>query len=411
MAQSPKPVVNMATIKIKFRPSSVRTKEGTLFYQVIQNRIVRQVNTKYKLLPSEWDRSLVEIVFPQYDDQRRNYLLTIKERVSEDIHRLKKVITLLEQKRRLYTADDVVSAYLSPMTRDTLFTFIEDVIEGLKRIGKIRTSETYTSTLHSFMRFRGGRDILLNEIDSDLMIAYEAYLKQGGISMNTSSFYMRNLRAIYNRALEKELMQKKNPFKHVYTGVDKTVKRAISLKDIKQIKEMDLSLYPALSYARDLFLFSFYTRGMSFIDMAYLKKSDLKNNILTYRRRKTGQQLFIKWEKAMQAIINQYDTSHTPYLLPIIKYAGEDERQQYQYASAIINRKLKVIGNKLRLPIPLTMYCARHSWASIAKSKNIPISVISEGMGHDSEMTTQIYLSSLDTVAVDRANKLILKSL
>lgn len=222
---------------------------------------------------------------------------------------------------------------------------------------------------------------------------------------------MRTLRAIYNRAVEKELILQRNPFKHVYTGIDKTVKRAIPIKNIRQIRDLDLTLNPMLDYARDIFMFSFYTRGMSFIDMAFLKKKDLNNGILSYRRQKTNQQLFIKWEKPMQEIVNKYDTSGTPYLLPIIQNCEIDIRRQYKNASHLINTKLKKIGEQLELPIPLTSYVARHAWASIAKSKNIPVSTISEAMGHDSEHTTRIYLASLDTAVVDKANSLILKLL
>ena len=157
---------------------------------------------------------------------------------------------------------------------------------------------------------------------------------------------------------------------------------------------------------------SFYTRGMSFVDMAYLRKKDLQNGVLSYRRRKTGQLLFIKWEKCMQEIVDKYDTSQSNYLLPIIKPFGDiDERKQYIYAAHNINRCLKIIGKELGLSVSLTLYVARHAWASIAKSKNVPLSVISEGMGHDSEATTRIYLASLDTVAIDKANSMILKSL
>ena len=222
---------------------------------------------------------------------------------------------------------------------------------------------------------------------------------------------MRILRAVYNRAVEKELTSNRNPFKHVYTGVDKTVKRAIPLKAIKKIKNLDLSLHPALDFARDMFLFSFYTRGMSFIDMAYLKKKDLQNGILSYRRHKTGQQLFIKWEKCMQEIADKHKADNgSPYLLPILKYPY-DSRSQYKNALYRTNKNLKEIAKLAGLSIPLTLYVARHSWASIAKSKNIPISIISEGMGHDSEMTTQIYLASLDNSVVDKANTQILREL
>jgi len=183
------------------------------------------------------------------------------------------------------------------------------------------------------------------------------------------------------------------------------------MTNIRQIKDMDLTSFPTMDYARDMFMFSFYTRGMSFVDMAFLKKKNLQNGTLSYRRQKTNQQLFIKWEKPMQDILKKYDTRGTSYLLPIIKDTNKNVRLQYKNAAHLINKKLKQLGEKLEIPAPLTMYVARHSWASIAKSKNIPISVISEGMGHDSENTTRIYLASLDTSVVDKANKLILKSL
>ena len=265
-------------------------------------------------------------------------------------------------------------------------------------------------TWRGYIAHLGNKSQVLADIDSDLMLMYEAHLHNRGLTKNSTSFYMRILRAVYNRAVEKDLTTNRNPFKHIYTGIDKTIKRAIPLKAIKQIKNLDLSLQPSLDFARDMFLFSFYTRGMSFIDMAYLKKKDLSNGMLSYRRRKTGQQLFIRWEKCMQEIVNKYDTDlYSPYLLPILKYPYD--RNQYKNALYRTNKSLKEIAKMVGLSIPLTLYVARHSWASIAKSKNIPISVISEGMGHDSEMTTQIYLASLDNAVVDRANAQILKNL
>ncbi len=294
----------------------------------------------------------------------------------------------------------------------SLFTFMEEVIANLKMLGKVRTSEAYTATLNSFRRFREDKDLPLDLLDADMIMAFEARLKASGISPNTSSFYMRNLRAVYNRAVEKELTPQRFPFRHVYTGVDKTIKRAVPLKIIRKLKELDLSLNPPADFARDMFLLSFYTRGMSLVDMAYLRKKDLSNGILSYRRRKTGQLLYIKWEKPMQEIVDKYNTENSVYLFPIIKpHSKTDERTQYIYAGHNINRSLKIIGQELGLSLPLTMYTSRHSWASIARSKNIPISVISEGMGHDSEATNRIYLASLDNVAIDKANSLILRSL
>ena len=401
----------MASVKIKFRTSTVEGGQGTIYYQVIHNRVARQIKTEYRIYESEWNSSLSEIILSRFDEERRAYLSAIRDNIQSDIRKFQRIITSLEQQGIAYDSNNVVSDFVSLNPLNTLFGFMEEVIVNLRKLGKIRISETYTATLNSFCRFREEKDVALDKVDSDIMIAYEAYLKTSGVSLNSSSFYMRNLRAVYNRAVEKELTPQRFPFKHVYTGIGKTVKRAVPIKVIKQIKEMDLSYSSSLDFARDMFLFSFYTRGMSLGDMAYLRKKDLANGILSYRRRKTGQQLFIKWEKPMQEIADKYDTKNSIYLLPIIKHSSIEERTQYIYAGHNINRNLKIIGRKLGLSIPLTMYVARHAWASIAKSKNVPLSVISEGMGHDSEATTRIYLASLDNMAIDKANSLILKSL
>ena len=396
--------MTMTSIKIKFRPSTVDGKEGGIYFQIIHNRVVRQLNTEYKVFAEEWNAESENIVIK---GSRFNFLLGIQERLSWDATRLEKVVRTLETERRRFTADDMITMFHKLTKESSLFNFMHGVIAQLKQLGKIRTSETYTATLRSFMAFRESQDVPLDGISSDMMLLYEAHLKTRDVSMNTISFYMRNLRAVYNRAVEKGLTPQNNPFRHVYTGVDKTIKRAIPIKTIKELKEFDLSLKPSLDFARDMFMFSFYTRGMSFIDMAYLKKSDLQNGILTYRRRKTGQLLSIKWEKCMEDILSKYPKYQTDYLLPIIKETV-NERRQYDNALHLVNYHLKDLSSILKLQRPLTMYVARHSWASAAKARNIPLPVISEGMGHDSEATTQIYLASLETSVVDKANKIIL---
>lgn len=402
----------MTTVKVKFRASSVPEKEGTVFYQVIHDRVPRQINAGYKLFPAEWDKLHSGVLLPDGTGQSRHaYLTSLISRIAEDEARLKNIVSRLERAGRDYSSGDVVRIYLTPSESGGFMSFSQDLVRQLRQIGKIRTAERYSTVMNSFGRFLGENDVFMDEMDSNLMMEYETFLKTRGICQNSSSYYMRGLRAIYNRAVEKELTAQQNPFKHVYTGIDKTVKRAVPLKTIRQIRELDLTLTPATDVARDIFMFSFYTRGMSFIDMAFLKKKDLQNGILSYRRHKTNQQLFIKWEKPMQDIIDKYDTSRTPYLLPIIRDMDIDEWRQYKNASHLVNDKLKKLGVRLGLPIPLTSYVARHAWASIAKSKNIPVSTISEAMGHDSENTTRIYLASLDTSVVDKANSLILKSL
>ena len=295
---------------------------------------------------------------------------------------------------------------------DSFFSFMESVAERLERLEKQRTAETYMSALKSFRRFVGRPRLAFSELDTDLTAAYEAYLiRRRGLAPNTSSFYMRILRAAYNRAVNQGLTTQNNPFRGVYTGVARTAKRAIPQQALRRIRDMQLPEGGPLAFARDMFLFSFYTRGMSFVDMAYLRKTDLKNCTLAYRRRKTGQLLQIRWEPCMQEILERHEaTAESAFLLPIITDPSEG-RRQYVQASHRINRNLKAIGTTAGLAAPLSMYVARHTWASIARSRHIPLSVISDGMGHDSEATTQIYLASIDNCEIDKANRLIIKSL
>ena len=395
------------SIKVMFQTSAHGNGEGFLYFLIRYRHTCRMLKSSYQLYACEWNEPSEQILLP-LEEKRREYLQGVEEQLAYDLRKLEEITRMYEQQTFPFTADDVAETFCQSVARNSFFRFTEHLITQAKVLGKLRMSEIYATTLNSFRLFRQGKDLPIDSIDSEIINAYEAYLHRKGISLNSSSFYMRNLRAIYNRAVEKMLTQQRYPFRHVYTGIDKTIKRALLLHSVRQIKMMELDKQSA--FARDMFLFSFYTRGMSFVDMAFLQKKDLRKGVLSYRRKKTGQRLFIKWEKAMQEIVERYATKESPYLLPIIRNSAE-ERKQYQTASHLINRQLKKIGEQLNLSLPLTMYVARHSWASIAKSKHIPISVISDGMGHDSETTTLIYLASLDTKAIDRANSIILRAL
>lgn len=192
-------------------------------------------------------------------------------------------------------------------------------------------------------------------------------------------------------------------------GVDKTQKRAVTLDTIRMIRDIDLSRHPSLDFARKVFMFAFYTRGMSFVDIAFLKKTDLHNGVISYSRRKTRQQLQIKVEPETRKIIESFGQNDGPYLLPIISENGQSPELQYENAYFKLNRNIQKVGKLIGLETKLTLYVARHAWASIALSNNVAISTISKAMGHDSEKTTLIYLRSLDTTAVDKANSDIIR--
>ncbi len=399
----------MMSQKVEVQMIEKSGRKGNLYYKVTHNRKSCLIETGHIIDVSEWDyeKGMIKV---ESDKTYANWLklCLIRKSVQSGLQMLEQVIEDL-RKRGRFTSGDIVEKYKYTQQTLSYFRFMEGVIAQLGISGRTRTSETYMSAYKRFRLFVGTPDITFNEMDSELIEMYEDYLKKSHISLNTISFYMRIMRAVYNRGVESGLVLQHYPFRRVYTGVEKTVKRAIPFTFIKSIKQLKLKEHSALEWARDLFLFSFYTRGMSFVDMAYLKTSDIKNGNLVYRRRKTGQQLFIKWENCMQEIVDKY-VSYSDYLLPIICKEG-NERTQYTNALHLVNNRLKQIATMVGLSVPLSMYVARHSWASMARDCHVPIAIISEGLGHHSENTTRIYLSSLDNSVIDNANMMILSRL
>lgn len=377
----------MASIKIKFRPSSVRGKEGVLFLQIIHRRVVRQIVTPYRLHAHEWDAFSQQVLLdaPSTQDPRWIHLARIDTMIQSEYRLLCRIVTSFDQTSANYSADSVVNEYHRLSKDLTLCATMQRLIAQMRINQQWCTAHNYQSTLNSLMRFRHQFDLPIDRLDVALIQSYEAWLKHRGICRNTISFYMRILRAVYNRA------------------VDFSV--------IKTIKEADLSAHPSLELARDLFLMSFYLRGASFIDLAHLRKSDLREGFLCYTRSKTGQKMKVKWEPLMQEIVEKYQaqTASSPFLLPILS-GDRLYNKEYHNAQARISYHLRKIARAIGLPCPLTLYVARHSWATIARDRQIPLSVISEALGHDSEQTTRIYLQSISSPEVDKANASILSS-
>lgn len=400
----------MASIKVIFKASPSGGLEGVLYYRIIHQRMMRQIHTECRVFKAEWDIGSGKVVL-KGSYSRINYLKTIQNTLDDGIIRLTRIVDDLAKSGVNYSAEDIVNRYQAVSSITGFISFSRQYLEELRRLGKLNRVEHYTTSLNSLLRFNGSEEIPWNEFTDNFIQAFEQHLRRQGLVANSTSFYMRNLRAIYNQAVERELTPQANPFKHVYTGIAKTAKRSVPLSAIKALKRIDLSDKPLLALARDLFLFSFYTRGMAIIDVAFLRKDSIKNCILTYCRRKTGQRLRIRWEPQMREIASRYASRDSDFLFPLIDSKKPNYMRQYLSAYSRLNRHLRKLGSMLELTEPLTFHCSRHSWASIARDNNVPLSIICEGMGHDSEKTTRIYLASLDSSAVDEANSALIELL
>ncbi|MDH6304580.1 integrase [Parabacteroides sp. PF5-5] len=405
----------MATIAIFLRPSAKGAAfPGSVYIRVIHRRKVLTVTTPYRLYVGEWDVGKSRVVFPPGTEaSRKAYLREAVEKIRQDWKHLQEHILLLDSKEIAYTVCDVLDILRYRSSRCMLKAYASCKATELQLQGRERTGEAYLSAARSLLRFNNGRDIPLSNLDASLMRHYEAWLKGGGRSLNTVSFYMRNLRVLLNRAVSEGLIESPviNPFSQVYTGVQTTRKRALSKEEIRILDKLDFTRdnkaekNSGLRQALDIFLFCFHARGMSFVDVAYLKKSDVREGLISYIRRKTGQLLEIRITPAMQALINRYTevTAGSPFLFPLIREADKPLRRQYLSALRLQNSHLDRIARMAGLQKKLTTHCSRHSWATIAKGEHLPLWVISEGLGHSNEKTTYAYLASFEQTVLDKA--------
>ena len=396
----------MATIKVKLRPSSVVGRAGTIFYQVTHRRATQQITTNIRLQPNEWD-AMNEQISTSFADRS-----LIQNRIDSDISLLKRIVKDLENSGVNYSVSDIIKRYKSPECHVLVLDFMQNQIRLLRNANRLGTALNYEKTMKNFAEFLGGVNLPFSAMTEQLIADYNAFLVQRGMVRNSISFYMRIMRAVYNKAVRQKLVEQSHPFTEVYTGIDRTRKRAVSESVISQLYKLKLPEGTPLSLARDIFIFSYCTRGMAFVDIAYLKKENIQNGVICYARRKTGQLLSVRIEPSIQRIIDRYSSALSPYVFPILTSTETKEAyEEYLVAINNHNRLLRRLSKMLPAGCKLTSYTSRHSWATAARNHNVPISVISAGMGHTSEQTTQIYLTMLENSVIDNANQGLIRSL
>lgn len=399
----------MASLKVLFRRTKGESLWGVLYIRLTHGRTSRFVSTGIRVTEDEWDergqcfrRGIVS--------SRARYLSEAEGKVRDELGCVKGCLESVARGGLFFTVDEVMALYRRRKKGAFVGPFMAGLQAELAGSGRKRMAEMVESALRSFMLYRGGRDLVWGDFNGAMVSGYVAFLRSRGCCENTVAFYLRVLRLAYNRAVCGGLADDCRPFRGLRTDVVRTRGRAVPLRVIGRLRDLDCGSDADLSFARDLFLFSFYARGMSFVDMAFLRKSDLRNGVLWYRRRKTGVLLSIRWERCLDVLVRRLGDSGNGFLLPIIR-EGKDCRREYLRVLGVVNRGLKRLTFLTGSPICLTSYVARHSWADAALRSGVPMNVISRGLGHESERTTRIYLSTLDDGAVDRANRRIINSL
>ena len=292
-----------------------------------------------------------------------------------------------------------------------ILAFWEMEIEKLTADSRMGTARNYRNARCRFSEFLSSHDIPFSRLSPDLLQAYEHWLRCRGIADNSVAFYLRILRAVFNRAVDCHAAQPQpSLFARVFTGVCATRKRAVSDDVFRRLLALDLSGNRALALSRDMFVFSFCARGMAFVDMAFLRPTDICDGVVSYLRRKTSQRLAFRLEPCMATIVSRYSSGR--YVFPVITVDNPaDAYRQYQTALGYHNRMLKRLAAMIGYDGRLSTYTARHSWATSARRHAVPLSIISAGLGHTSERTTRIYLDSVENVELDNANRAIINDI
>lgn len=285
----------------------------------------------------------------------------------------------------------------------------EQQAKHCEEANRFSTAKNYRTAIRSLSRFLQGQQLTVKDISPELMADYAQWLRQQGISMNTASCYLRSLRAIYNKVVKQYDLEDRKPFKDLFTGHTKTVKRSATNDDIKRLQAMILPKHSALQLSRDIFLFSLYAQGMPFVDVAFLRKEQIRDGLIVYERHKTGQQIVVKIEGCIQEIINRYSSADSDFVFPIITaHRPAQAYKQYQSSLRNYNRNLHKLEKLAGLKRGLTSYVVRHTWVSVAYDTNVDLAVIASALGHTNTNTTRIYIRDINNRRLAEANHKVL---
>ena len=322
----------------------------------------------------------------------------------------------------------------SPMKMPDLASYMQTVIEQLEADKKRSAAHTYTYALKSIAEFYGGAGMPMpvDEVFTPGRLKeYEEWMRREGmrkrkrepkgLSLNTISTYMRNLKAVYHRMVgEKVLPYNPKLFDDVYTKVESQTKRALELEQMNTLLCTDLGKLPSnLQCTLAYFLLMFLLRGMPFIDLAYLRKQDVKGDCIVYSRHKTRRQMMVRIPKEAMELMKEFESKNPDsiYLFPILHRQGTKKRRTgkvkkdkelymvYLRALRNFNLKLEKIASLLLPGVKLSSYVARHTWATLAFHAGMSIGIISKALGHFSIKVTETYLKPFENEKVDAANE------
>lgn len=379
--------------------------------QLIHHGKIKRYSTKEACTLAQWDEGTSRVKARVKGGAVTNGILSAMETKVRDI-----VDGLVVN--NCLSLEAFEARYRKPKANEDLLAFMQDMEEGFIDEGRLSYAATFRTAAAALSRFNEGRPVSFAALTAKKLEGLEKFLGAEGCTNGGIAAYMRTLRVAVNTAIKEGLMSKDQyPFEtnrnkgySMARLKSKFNPRALTEQHMDLVKNFPHGAHPHLSDTVHLFLFSYYARGMNFRDMAYLKKADVYDGRIHYRRRKTNDAFSIPVSDALAEIIEAFATKDTPYLFPILGIRHQSERQQFdriQKCLKRMNNELKEVATVLALDVPLTTYVARHTFATTLKRKGVGIDIISESMGHENISTTRAYLKRFGSEVLDAADQLL----
>ena len=349
----------MATVKtVLVKGRSNRSGKFPLVVQVLHKRKKKVVYTGFSIPDNLFDSVKGRVIVGGENTPER--VRQINHRCESILKVLVKSISIMERKSREYEIEDVFRTY-GVLTRETgFYSYFSRKILELRESGHEGTARAYTSSLSSMQRYLGKKDFPFIKLSSRIIADYHGKLLTSGICDNTIGFYMHNIKALFRKGCREMGLELPCPFREISIKTEKTLKRSLDAIIIRKLSRMNLENNSPMSLARDIFMFSFYTRGMSFVDIALLKKRNVFPTEICYKRHKTDQLMRVGINREISRILERYKNVPGDYTFPLF---AEEEEPYIGYRNAYhkIRYSLRKISRTIGLEIPLRFHAARHN--------------------------------------------------
>lgn len=382
-----------------------------ILLQLLHHGKGKRYSTKEACTPEQWDEGTGRLKARVKGGTVTNGILsTIETKVCEIVGSL--VAT------KALSLENFDARYRNPKATEDVLAFLEHLENTFRAEGRIGYAITYRNAASALRRFSDGKPVRFADLTARKLEGLEQFLKGTGCTNGGIATYMRVLRVAVNTAIKEGLLHRDQyPFETARSRgysmkrlKSKSNPRSLTEADMDKVKRFPFTDHPHLTESVRLFLFSYYARGMNFADMAQLKRSDVYDGRIFYRRRKTNDAFSIPVGDALAEILAAFDGGDSPYLFPILDEQHATERQQWNRIQKCLKRfnlELKEAAEVVGITVPLTSYVARHTFATTLKRKGVDVSVISESMGHESVNTTRAYLKRFGSEVLDAADQLL----